>query len=271
MAEQEQHGEKEHKKHGGGHGGHGGHEEAHEGAPEWLISFADNVTLLMGFFVICLAFNMGPKGSGSSSAATTASSPDFLDAVIGIRDAFHNPVSLTSTDPREQTLIRRILERRGQMPLEQDGPPGQKHKMQSIRPGKYFNLCGSVPFEDGSSMLTEAGVQAARDVLEHLRGLRLIVDIRGHTSVAEAFNTPDRGVRLSFERALAVAYLLHENGVDWRQMRVISCGDNDRVEPVTYHVKDQGPNQRVEVVLTEELMPDYTPTTDPQSSGPTDG
>ena len=46
----------EHDKHSGGHvGGHGGggHDEEEEaGAPEWLISFADMVMLLMGFFVM---------------------------------------------------------------------------------------------------------------------------------------------------------------------------------------------------------------------------
>lgn len=43
---EEGHGKKGHGGHGG-HGHGGGHEE-HAGAPEWLISFADNVALLMG-------------------------------------------------------------------------------------------------------------------------------------------------------------------------------------------------------------------------------
>ena len=66
MADHDEHGEHEEGHGGGSHGGGhaaGGHEEGHEGAPEWLISFADNVALMMGFFVILLAMNMGPKGS----------------------------------------------------------------------------------------------------------------------------------------------------------------------------------------------------------------
>ena len=276
MAEQEQQKEKESKKHGGGgghhYGGGGGHEEAHEGAPEWIISFADNVALLMGFFVILLAFTMASKGTGSGTGTTEANSvpnsPDFLDAVIGIRDAFNNPVNPNSSNPKEALLVRRLMERRGQVPLDENGPPGQKYKMQSIRPSKYYNLCGSVPFDDDSSVLSEEGRKAVVDILEHLRGLRLIVAVRGHVSVAEAVNTPDRGLRLSFERAIAVATLLHENEIEWRRIRVMACCDSDRMEPVIYGKTDQGLNQRVEVVLTEELMPDYTPTTESAAPAP---
>src|SRR5690349_16579558 len=99
---------------GGGHGG-GGHEE-HEGAPEWLISFADNVTLMMGFFVIMLALNMKPaSSSGGESESKQAGSGTpaevTLDTVLAIREAFNNPVKLDSKDPRELALIKRLLQR----------------------------------------------------------------------------------------------------------------------------------------------------------------
>jgi chemotaxis protein MotB len=274
--QQEQHDEKEHKKHGGGGhgGGGGGHEEAHEGAPEWIISFADNVALLMGFFVILVAFSMANKGPGKTANEASASipnSPEMLDAVISIRDAFHNPVNVNSTNPREALLVRRIMERRGQVPLDENGPQGQQYKMQSIRPSKYYNLCGSVPFEDNSSVLDDDGRKAVMDILEHLRGLRLVVTIRGHVSVAEAVNAPDRGLRMSFDRAQAVAALLNENDIEWRRIRVMACGDNDRMEPVIYGKTDQGLNQRVEVILTEELIPDYTPSTESSTPGQADG
>ena len=83
MSDHEHEGDgEEHDSHGGGsHGApHAAHEEHHEGAPEWLISFADNVALMMGFFVILLAMNMGPKAKGESQEEGNGKpSPDMVE------------------------------------------------------------------------------------------------------------------------------------------------------------------------------------------------
>ena len=77
--------------HGGGHGhGGGGHEEHHEGAPEWLISFADNVALMMGFFVILLAMNMAKQTVGGiGGEAQMGGNPNqantMIDFAIAVR------------------------------------------------------------------------------------------------------------------------------------------------------------------------------------------
>src|ERR1041384_7836114 len=102
MSDHEQHDEKEHKKHAS-HGGHGGgHEEGHEGAPEWLISFADNVALMMGFFVILLAMNMAKPSMGGIGGQEKnpggGESPAIQDFVIAMRQAFGNPVNPNSSD-----------------------------------------------------------------------------------------------------------------------------------------------------------------------------
>ena len=254
--------------HGGDHGG-GSHEE-HEGAPEWLISFADNVTLMMGFFVIMLAFSMGPKGGGvgkgdeGGAGSGVESPPDFLDAALSIREAFNNPVDLNSQDPNDQVLVQRILWRRGQGMTEQIGPEGREHDVQSLRPSKYYSICGVVPFEHASAVISPEAARSLDAAAKHVKGLRFIVDVRGNVSADEAFGDPQHNMRLGFDRALAVADALVQRGLDWRQLHVISCADGDRVQPIAYDQTGHQRNRRVEIVVTDKMIPDV-PSSDQKS------
>lgn len=242
--------------HGGGHGGGGGHEE-HEGAPEWLISFADNVTLMMGFFVILLAANMGPKGTVDTEArADGPQGPplNFLDAAISIREAFNNPVNPNSMDPADQTLVRRMMERRGKGFALMDGPIGDEHNVQSLKIQEHEGLCGLIHFKTDLAELDDDARSIIRQTARHMRGVRLRVEVRGHVSAAEAYRLPDRGMQLGFQRALAVANEMAKSDVEWKRLRVVSCADNERLNTETYNKAGHEDNARVEIVLTNEIL-----------------
>lgn len=266
----EQNGEQKHKRRRGHHGGgsHKKHEE-HEGAPEWLISFADNVTLMMGFFVIMLALNMNEQSDGptvsrsdndidtnvSSSGWSTMSHPPFLDAAIAIREAFNNPVDMTSNNPNDLPLIQRIQERMGGGVSLTPGQTGPHHAVQSIRVSEFYSRSGLVPFNDNSAVLTQAQHDAAVEIANTIRGLRFVVEVRGHVSSVEAAGNVERAALLSHQRALAVAHVLAANGVDWPRIRIVAVGDADRAVPLAYDQDGHRSNQRVEVLVTKEVVP----------------
>ncbi len=259
--------------HGGGHGGGGGaaHEE-HEGAPEWLISFADNVALLMGFFVILLAMNMKePTSGGIGGKDEFGQEPNdqLLDMVISIRSAFHNPVDVNSTDPRDLPMIRRILERGGKSDSNDPGALGDKSKVQTVRPGDYYSPTGSVNFDDGVSRLSPEAEAALRIVAGQVRGGRSIIEVRGHASAAEAFRNIEGAYRLSYERALAAARVLADEGVSWDVLRVVACADGDRIQQTAYDASGHRANQRAEVIVTHEQAP-LDPYARDRNSGPPD-
>lgn len=240
-------------------GGHssGSHEE-HEGAPEWLISFADNVTLMMGFFVLMLALTMKMSGGGPSDQTGPGKpSTATLDTIISIREGFNNPIDLNSTHPKDQALIRRILQKRRESEAKDDGPPGRQHEVQSLRPSDASGLCGAVSFEDGSSQIPDHSEQSIQDIARYMIGLRMFIEIRGHVSVAEAAELDDRGMKLSYDRAFAVGRALTGHGIIWSQLRLIASAANDRVEPLSYEPEAHQLNQRVEVIATGELLPEY--------------
>lgn len=248
-----------HKSHGpGGHGG-GAHEE-HEGAPEWLISFADNVALMMGFFVILLAQNMKPPATGGGGDVKNAPgvsepSPEMLDWAIAMRQAFNNPVELNSTNPNDKLLVRRLQARMSESEARDTGLMGTEHEVRSIRPGDYFATGGSIPFERDSAALSPTARESIAKLLPELRGHDQIIHIEGNVSAAEAFGLADRGHQLSFERAKAVADALAAAGIPWSQLRTTANGDGDRVVPRAYTETGHRANQCVRITVTARGVP----------------
>jgi len=249
----------------GGHGAHGGgHEEGHEGAPEWLISFADNVALMMGFFVVLLAMNMAKTtvggGGKKGEHGEVARDDSMLDFAIAVREAFNNPVDINSTDPHDAALVRRLMQRSGKSETRDPGIKGHKQDVQAIRPSDYYAISGSVPFAENSSELLESGRGTISEIAKRARGLRLVIEVRGHTSSVETARGPEMAMKLSADRAMVVARALASQGIDWWQMQLVICADHDRLEAFpTTRTADKA-NARVEIILTDQVVPDQVPT-----------
>ncbi len=260
--------------HGGGHsgGGHahgGGHEEGESGAPEWLISFADNVALLMGFFVILLAMNMGPKADpvqgGAKGESGAATGHDVaMETIISIREAF-NSAHFDPGNPDDAKIIR-YLERKKLGNANEEGVPGNRPNVQAIRPTDYKSVTAAIPFDDRSALLSPSGRQTLSEVAGKLRDQRWVIEVRGHVSPFEEMRDSLKGLDLSHERAKAVARALVEEGLRWENLRLVACGSHDRVVGRTYDPQQDRGNQRVEIVVTNETVPqDYyaSPADDP--------
>jgi outer membrane protein OmpA-like peptidoglycan-associated protein len=66
-------------------------------------------------------------------------------------------------------------------------------------------------------------------------------------------HAPESGFRLAYDRALAVARVLVEQGISWQRIRIVSCGDAE--SRALGEASGRGPSvpQRVEIVLTPRL------------------
>lgn len=261
----EGHGKSHGKGHGGGHGhGGGGHEEGHEGAPEWLISFADMVMLIMGFFVILLAMNMQkPTAGGIGGEGKNLTDDDrMMELALSIRAGFNNPVDINSDNPTEASLRRYLRERHQKGDTLQPGPEGDKGTAQAPRPSDFVNITALVLFSDGESVVSQDAIATIGQAAEQLRGTNWIIEVRGHASAAETMRDKEKSMRLAFDRAFAVARELSKAGVPWDKLRATGCADNERAVPAARDLSGNRSNQRAEIVVTTEAV-----AADPYTAG----
>jgi flagellar motor protein MotB len=251
----------------------GGHEEAHEGAPEWLISFADNTALIMGFFVILLALNMGPKGggSGSESGAAGGSPSDYeMDWAVAVRNAFHNPVNINSTNPRDLMLAQHLKKKKSLEEMKkkvaaelgksnEEGIQGEHPSVTNIREGKAITFGGQVSFESGKAVLLDQAKKQIDIFIPDLAGLNHKICIRGHAAkVPEEVYRPFISLDdLSYARAKAVKDYLIEKGIRQERITLEACGVNEPIRAQAYDEESRAINRRVSIIIMENLVEEY--------------
>lgn len=212
---------------------------------------------MMGFFVILLAMNMGPKGEASSSGDPSNDpgkpSQSMLDFVIGMREGFGNPININSTKANEQQFVERLRELRGEG--DASGIAGRHKSQQTLRQTNFSSLGALIPFDDNSIALSTSAKETIADTAKKLRGTRYYIELRGHCSPPEAMRNVQKAMKLSYDRDMAVFNALVEQGIPANQLILRCYGDSDRLVPNTWSRESDRTNQRVEIIVSSEAIP----------------
>jgi outer membrane protein OmpA-like peptidoglycan-associated protein len=178
----------------------------------------------------------------------------MIDFVIAMRKEFHSPFDLSSNNPAEEPFRRRIREKLEAGQSDEVNNPGSGRESSSKVPTDFSSQGGTITFEDDSDSLNERTREMAQRIGTQIKGSRFIIEVRGHASPSEAALNTEKAFALAHKRALAVAEQLVGQGVDWKQVRVTSCGANETKtsRPESYDRMLDSMNQRVEVIVTGE-------------------
>jgi flagellar motor protein MotB len=131
---------------------------------------------------------------------------------------------------------------------------GDKSKVMASRSSDWVHPVALAYFNDFETALNDEGRRSIADITDTLRGQNWIIEVRGHASAVETSGNRERGMQIGNERALAVARELVRDGLQWDQLRVVACSDNERAIPRASGPEGHRSNQRVEIVVTQETV-----------------
>ncbi len=236
------------KKQGDGGGG---------GAPEWMVTYGDMVTLLLTFFVLLLTFMEPIKED------------EILAMMETIREAFGNigGVSQIPADEMEvpknvplMTILQIPILPEDFSPTKDDGPVGKRPKVQTIRPANYYQSGGRFRFAELSAELSEQEKQRIREYAKRLRGHATLIEVRGHCSPRPVKGTKFRDhFDLSYQRARAVADELIRAGIDPMRLIVVAAGTNEPVDTRVYDRTEREKNDLVELLQVDRTVDQFRP------------
>ncbi|MFP4144534.1 MAG: flagellar motor protein MotB [Phycisphaeraceae bacterium] len=239
-----------------------------EGAPLWMLTYGDMMTLLLVFFVMLVAMSEIKKEDVQKVKAEVLKAFGLMGG--GGKLA-------TDQDP-EMSFMQRI-EHMAMMQQREDntastvdpGMEGRESKVTRVREGMRFAVGGRVIFDSGSADLTEEARSQLRGIADELRGFRTVIELRGHAATLERprDETDPDPWGLSYARAKAVMDYLtgNELGIDRRRVRLIATADHEPLDPRAYVPSEQASNRRVEVVVIEALVQQFNEPEMPQPPG----
>ena len=231
---------------------------AQEGAPSWMVTYGDAMTLRLCFFVIIVSMSEVKKDQR------------FQQVMESLRRAFggyqgsvgNSPVETVSTN----TLVARLLELEVPEVMDKvvsdtdvEGIEGKKFRVTNVRDGLEVVVGGRITFERFSAVLMPEGKDLIGKTAERLRGYNTKILVRGHTTreplPKDVLYSDFRD--LSYARARAVADELVANGVREVRLTLGAVGANEPLVREAYTEERRALNRRVEILVTEELIDDY--------------
>ena len=223
-------------------------DDGEKGAPMWVVTYGDLMSLLLTFFILLLSF------------ATMDKPRDVQEAIISIKGAFGvmpkamtvvqinpSPVRMRRPNKKVEELGRRVQRGLQVVGLQQD----IKLTFDAAG-GLKITLPGEILFRPGESRVRPEAFPVLETIGALLADLpETFFEIRGHTdnaSLTSAVLYRDNH-DLSGKRADAVARFMNRSaGIPLGQFEIISCGSG---QPIATNTTAEGrnANRRVDIYV----------------------
>lgn len=239
-----------------------------EGAPEWMTTFADMVTLLLCFFVLIVSFSEIKKDEQFQAVV------EHIQVAFGMHGGGGR---LPTEDDPALSLIERLESIRlhneripNKSNVKDPGQRGTESRVTTIREGTQYAIGGGVRFEPDIAELSPEAKDGLLSLVEqhNLAGSKNKIILTGHASGMELMplggeTPPGVLMELSFRRAQAVFDYLtgdeipESHRLDPQRFRVTGVGAGEPIDARAYSSAESRVNRRVEIVVTDDVVEDF--------------
>jgi len=240
-------------------------EEPPKGAPEWVVTYGDMMSLLLCFFILL------------ASMSEIRNKDQFQAILEALRRQFGYERSLISPIPGPVRPLNTTLKlaalaatgRARRLDTMNGGdriraPVGDFARVQQIRRSGDRTLGGRIRFEETSADLDQDNLQRLEEIARFLQGKPQKIEIRGHTTSRPL--PPDSPFKdhwqLAYQRCVRVKEELLRLGIPPKRLVLTVAADNEPIE------RGEDPaklleNSRVEILLLSELADLGEPKSEP--------
>ena len=241
-------------------------ESCPEGAPAWLVTFSDLVTLLLTFFVLLQSMSTTNKvnfaaASASIRSALTGKNPSAqTEYVVPVFPKQPQVQFAPITAPTTQKLYEKIKSQIDSLRL-QDSVGLQKKDDEAI----VLRVNDTILFEPGKAKILIQSYPVLRNISDIIRPLPMDVRIEGHTDDTPLPGSPHGNWDLSVDRSVSVLRFFTEGDLlPLDRMAAVGYG-KERPLVVNKDDESRAQNRRVEFVLRLNKITH----SDPKSKGKT--
>ena len=225
------------------------------GAPEWVLTYGDMMSLLLTFFIMLAALSEIKKQD------------QFEVLAEALRNRFGRYVSLDDIalyyKPTVATPLKSVSQGREKVSRTLEGasktkgPQGREPRVTTIRSGDEATTGGVIFFQEGSDVPEASFQEKIAHIAKTLSGKPQKIEIRGHTSPRPL--DPESPYRthwdLAFAECLKVMEELISAGIEPERIRISIAAANEPIYTEPDPEKRQQ-NARVEISLLNELTRD---------------
>ena len=230
-----------------------------EGAPEWVVTYGDMMSLLLAFFIMLAALSELKKEDdfkmisevfkqGLGARAGGGMIPTEMDPSMSLKERLEQ-IQLQTRRSKDVSFA------------DDPGTEGREPAVVIVRIGMRFVAGSRITFEPGSADLNDDARRALVTVADLIRGHNNKVIVTGHADSSEAGLSGEHGDlwTLSYARAQAVmAYLVSEKiGLRAERFRLEANADREPLKNRVYEEDSQTLNRRVAVFESESLVEEF--------------